>query len=65
MAAREFGANAIGMAVGPVQCLVGRLNALWNEVNSKVRSETGNFYRADLHKANVVYAFLASRFAVR
>jgi precorrin-6B methylase 2 len=65
MAAKEFGAKAVGIEAGPVQCLISRLNALWNGVNSKVRIEAGNFYRADLHKANVVYAYLTSGFAAR
>ena len=65
MAAKEFGAKAVGIEAGPVQCLISRLNALWNGVNSKVRIEAGNFYRADLRKANVVYAYLTSGYAAR
>jgi hypothetical protein len=65
MAAREFGALAVGVEAGPVQCLVSRLNALGNGVNSKVQIKVGNMYRADLSKANVVYAYLTSGYSIK
>ncbi len=60
MAAKEFGAQAVGIEIGPVQCAVAWINAVRNGVNSKVRIETGNFYRADLDKADVIFAYLTS-----
>lgn len=65
MAAMEFGAQVVGIEAGPVQCVVGRLNAIWNGVNSQVRIETADFYRSNLSDADVVYAYLTSRYAAR
>ena len=60
MAAKEFGLNAVGIEVGPVQCIVSRVNAFRNGVNSKVRIEAGNFYKSNLKDADIVFAYLAS-----
>lgn len=65
MAAKEFGVSAVGVEIGPVQCAVSLINALWNGVSSKVRIEMGNFYQADLGRADVVFAYLTSGYAVR
>jgi cyclopropane fatty-acyl-phospholipid synthase-like methyltransferase len=65
IAAKEFGVNAVGIEIGPVQCLVSRVNAIWNGVNSQVRIEMRNFYRVDLSKADVVFAYLTSKYANR
>jgi len=65
IAAKEFGANAVGIEAGPVQCIVARINAIRNGVNSKVRIEAGDFFKSDLKKADVVYAYLTSNFAGR
>jgi cyclopropane fatty-acyl-phospholipid synthase-like methyltransferase len=65
MAAKEFGAQAVGIEVGPVQCAVSWANALWNGVRSKVQIEAGNFYHTDLSKADVVFAYLTSDHASR
>ena len=65
IAAREFGANAVGIEIGPVQCVIARINALLNGVSSKVRVEAGNFYKADVSRADVVYAYLTSKQAPR
>ncbi len=43
IAAREFGANATGIEIGPVQYLVSWGNALRNGVRRQVRVKRGNF----------------------
>ena len=63
MAAKEFGANAVGIEIGPLQCAVSWLNVRWNGVSSKVRTEMRNFYRVDLSQADVVFAYLTSKYA--
>src|SRR5689334_9568194 len=63
--AREFEAKAVGIEAGPVQRAVCRVNALWNRVSSKVQIEGGDFFRADLSHADVVYAYLTSSYAAR
>jgi len=60
MAAKEFGAQAVGIEIGPVQCAVSWTNSLLNRVSSKVKVEPGNFYNTDLSRANVVFAYLTS-----
>jgi cyclopropane fatty-acyl-phospholipid synthase-like methyltransferase len=65
MAAKEFDARAVGIEVGPVQCVIAWLNALYNGVSSRVRVEAGNFYKADVSQADVVFAYLTSKQAPR
>ena len=65
IAAKEFGAQAVGIEIGPVQCAVSWGKALWNRISSKVRVEARNFYHADLRNADVVFAYLTSDQAVR
>ena len=57
MAAKEFGARAVGIEIGPVQCAISWGNALRNGVRSKVKIEPGNFYHADLSRADVIFAY--------
>ena len=61
MAAREFGANATGIEIGPVQCLVCVVNARRGGVRSKVRVRCENFYKADVREMDVVYVYATSR----
>jgi len=61
IAAREFGAFATGVEIGPVQCLVSVGNAIRNGVRSKVRVTRGNFYRADVRAADVVFVYATTR----
>lgn len=65
MAAKEFGARAVGIEIGPVQCVVSWGNALWNRVSSKVTVRAGNFYYTDLSQADVIFAYLTSDQAIR
>jgi cyclopropane fatty-acyl-phospholipid synthase-like methyltransferase len=61
IAAREFGASATGIEIGPVQCLVSGANAARNGVRSKVKVKRGNFYRADVRAADVVFVYATTR----
>lgn len=65
IAAREFGAEAVGIDAGPLQCLQARAAALWNRVGPRVHLRWGNFFKADLHDADVVFAYLTSGYARR
>lgn len=60
MAAKEFGALAVGVEVGPVQCAVSWWNAFWNGISSQVRIEAGNFFQSDISQADVIFAYLTS-----
>ncbi len=61
IAAREFGARATGIEIGPLQCLVSWWNARRNGVRSNVRVKRGNFYKADVSAADVVFVYATSR----
>ncbi len=60
IAAEEFGAQAVGIEIGPMQCLWGRLKCLFSGSRHRVRLRCGNFYRADLSAADVVFVYLLS-----
>jgi hypothetical protein len=61
IAAKEFGAKAVGLEVGPMQIVVSWLRVLLNGLRHKVRIEAGSFYKADLSEADVVYVYATSR----
>ena len=66
MAAKEFGANAIGVEIGPVQCAVGWLRILFSGHRPRrgsrqnVRIRCGNFYHANVADADVIFVYLTS-----
>jgi SAM-dependent methyltransferase len=66
MAAREFGAQAVGIEIGPVQWALG-WSRIWLSGRSprrgtrpRVGMRCGNFYKADLRAADVVFVYLTS-----
>lgn len=61
IAAGEFGANAVGIEVGPVQCAVIWLRILANGLGNKIQLKWGNYFNADLGKAEVVFLYATSR----
>jgi cyclopropane fatty-acyl-phospholipid synthase-like methyltransferase len=65
IATKEFGAQAVGIEAGPVQCAAAWVNALRSGTSSKVRVEAGNFFKADISRADVVFAYLTSGYARR
>lgn len=60
LAAREFGAQGVGIEIGPVQCALGWLRTWLSGSRQKVRIRCGNFYKADLRNADVVFVYLTS-----
>ncbi|MGE5641886.1 MAG: SAM-dependent methyltransferase [Byssovorax cruenta] len=65
IAAREFGAKAIGIEVGPVQRAFSWLKALYNGVRDQVRIEAGNFYKSNVRDADVVFIYATSTEVVK
>lgn len=61
IAAREFGANAVGIEIGPVQCAVIWLRAIASGFGNKIQIKWGNYLKADLSKADVVYLYATSK----
>ena len=60
MAAKVFGAWAIGIEIGPVQCLVGWLRILFSGSRTKARIRCADFYSADISDADVVFVYATS-----
>lgn len=60
MAVKEFGARAVGIEIGPVQCALGWLRILLSGSRRKARVRCGNFYRTDVTEADVVFVYLTS-----
>jgi hypothetical protein len=57
IAAKEFGAKAVGLEVGPVQIALVWLRILLGGLNDRVHVKWANYYRADLSRADVVFIY--------
>lgn len=62
IAAREFGARAVGYEVEPLHCAVGWLGALFGGVLNRVSIRNKDLYQADLSQADVVFLYLNPTF---
>lgn len=60
IAARDFGAKAVGIEIGPAQRLVSRVAAKNSGVSDRVRVEAGDFYKSDVRTADVVFLYATS-----
>lgn len=61
IAAREFGAQAVGIEIGPIQCALIWWRVIANGLGDKIRVKWANFYNADLREADVVFVFATSK----
>jgi precorrin-6B methylase 2 len=61
MAAREFGATAVGIEIGPIQCALIWLRAAASGSGSRIKVIWADFYRADLQEADVVFVYATSK----
>ena len=61
MAVKEFGAQATGIEIGPVQCLLGWSRIWLSGSRHRARNRYGNFYKADVRNADVVFVYLTSK----
>lgn len=61
VAAGEFGARAIGIEIGPIQCASIWLRIVARGLRYQVEVHWGDFYRADLRAADVVFVYATSR----
>ncbi|NTU55940.1 MAG: hypothetical protein HGA79_06805 [Anaerolineales bacterium] len=57
IAAREFGAKAVGLEIGPVQIALVWLRILLGGLGDRVQVRLQNFYKADLGGADVVFIY--------
>jgi hypothetical protein len=60
IAARDFGAKAVGIEVGPIQCAWIWLRSTASGFGSQIQVKWENFYKADLHDADVVFVYATS-----
>ena len=64
-ACREFDAIAVGIEISPAHCVIAWLRAFFAGMLDCVSIKMGNFYKHDLTKADVVYAYLTPEHASR
>jgi hypothetical protein len=60
IAAQEFGAKAIGIEVGPVQCALIWLRTVASGLGDKIQIRWGNFFKINLSEADVIYVYATS-----
>jgi SAM-dependent methyltransferase len=65
IAARDFGAKAVGIEVGPIQCALIWLRAVARGFGNQIQVRWANFYNADLIDADVVFVYATSKEVVK
>jgi len=65
MAAREFGARAVGIEISPLQCCAAWLNTRFSGVGGRVTIHWRSIYTSDLANADVVFAHTTAAQAPR
>jgi len=61
IAAKEFGAKAIGIEIGLTQCLLVWLRIVFGGLSDRVQIKLKNFYKTELSDADVVFIYATSR----
>jgi hypothetical protein len=61
IAARDFGAHAVGLEVGPIQCAVIWLRIAASGLGNQIQVQWANFYQADLREADLVFVYATSQ----
>ena len=65
IAAREFGARAIGIEISPMHCLLAGIRIWLGRTGERAKVIRGNLYECDLSGADVVFAYLLREQAAR
>lgn len=65
IAAKEFGAQAIGVEIGPVQCALIWLRIIASGLGDTIQLNWGNYLKTDLSQADVVFIYATSREVMR
>ncbi len=65
MAAREFGARAVGIEIGPVQAARSSLRVTASGFGERIQVRCANFYKVGLQPADVVFVYATSREALK
>ena len=61
IAARDFGAKAVGLEIGPVQCALIWLRTIASGFGNQIQVRWENFYKANLGDADVIFVYATSR----
>ena len=61
IAARDFGAKAVGLEIGPIQCALIWLRATASGFGNQIQVKWENFYKADLKDADVLFVYATSK----
>jgi len=61
IATRDFGAKAVGLEIGPIQCALIWLRAIASGFGNKIEVRWENFYKASLKDADVVFVYATSK----
>ncbi|MEW6084687.1 MAG: class I SAM-dependent methyltransferase [Chloroflexota bacterium] len=65
IAAQDFGARAVGVEIGPVQCALIWLRIVASGRGDKIKLRWGDYFKADLSGADVVFIYATSREVMR
>lgn len=61
IAARDFGAKAVGLEIGPIQCALIWLRATARGLGNQIQIRWENYYKAELRDADVVFVYATSK----
>ena len=61
IAARDFGAKAVGIEIGPIQCALIWLRVTAHGLGEQIKVRWENFYKANLSDADVVFVYATSK----
>ena len=61
IAAQEFGARAVGLEIGPIQCALIWLRITANGLGDRIQIRWENFYKAGMREADVVFVYATSK----
>ena len=61
IAVHDFEARAVGIEIGPIQCILVWLRIMASGLGSQIKIHWGNFYQANLKDADVVFVYATSK----
>jgi hypothetical protein len=65
IAAHDFGAKAVGIEIGPIQCILIWLRIMTGRLGNQIKIRWGNFYQANLKDADVVFVYATSKEVIK
>ena len=60
-AAKECGAQAVGIEIDPVRYLIARLRVVKNRLSRRIKIKRKNFFKEDFSKATVIVVYLVPK----